>query len=122
MNTGFGTHIFYLDHHQISQAIKYQYFSQPFVYAALVAGRVSFAVSLLQVIGQNEIVRLVLHGLILGQVLINAIFAGLQIGECSPPAKYWNRMLPGTCMNYHVIEYGGYVQGGKLVCHFEHLC
>ncbi|MCJ1343544.1 hypothetical protein MMC31_001739 [Peltigera leucophlebia] len=111
VNWGFGKHIYYLSREQVSQAIKYQYMAQPFAYMALVFGRVSFAVSLLMIIATNKLRRWILYGLIIGQLLINIIFICLGLGQCSPPAKYWNPSIPGSCMSPRVIVAAGYVQG-----------
>lgn len=115
VNWGFGKHIYYLSREQVSQAIKYQYMAQPFAYMALVFGRVSFAVSLLMIIATNKLRRWILYGLIIGQLLINIIFICLGLGQCSPPAKYWNPSIPGSCMSPRVIVAAGYVQGCKFV-------
>ncbi len=99
---------------QVSQAIKYQYMVQPFAVLALVFGRVSFAVSLLKIIGiTSRLRRWMLYQLIIGQFVINLIFIGLFLGHCTPVEKYWNPSIPGTCMNIQPIEYAGYVQGCK---------
>lgn len=90
--------------------------AQPFAYMALVFGRVSFAVSLLMIMATSKLRRWILYGLIMGQFLINTIFIFLGLGQCSPPAKYWNLNIPGSCMSPRVIEAAGYVQGGKLDC------
>lgn len=111
---GFGKHVYHLSRQQISQAIKYQYMAQPFAYMALVFGRVSFAVSLLMIMATNKLRRWILYGLIIGQFLINIIFVFLGLGQCSPPAKYWNPNMPGSCMSPKVIVAAGYVQGCKL--------
>lgn len=114
VNWGFGKHVYYLSREQVLQAIKYQYMAQPFAYMALVFGRVSFAVSLLMIMATNKLRRWILYGLIIGQFLINIIFVFLGLGQCSPPAKYWNRKMPGSCMSPKVIVAAGYVQGCKL--------
>lgn len=115
VNWGFGKHVYYLSREQISQAMKYQYMAQPFAYMALVFGRVSFAVSLLMIMATNQLRRWILYGLIIGQFLINIIFVCLGLGQCSPPAKYWNPNIPGSCMSPSVIVAAGYVQGCKSV-------
>lgn len=115
VNWGFGKHVYYLSREQISQAMKYQYMAQPFAYMALVFGRVSFAVSLLMIMATNKLRRWILYGLIIGQFLINIIFICLGLGQCSPPAKYWNPNMPGSCMSPRVIVAAGYVQGCKSV-------
>lgn len=90
VNTGFGKHVAALRPDQLLRAMKYQYIIQPFVYLALVFGRVSFAVSLIVLIGINKLRRWLLIALIVGQFVLNLILIGLQLGQCNPPEKYWN--------------------------------
>ena len=80
---------------------------------ALVLGRVSFAVSLITIIGISRLRRSILYTLIGGQFIINIIDIGLQIGECDPVAAYWNvTLLPiATCLNPYVLACVGYTQG-----------
>ena len=111
---GFGKHIFSLSPEQISQAVKYGYIAQFFAELALVFGRVSFAVSLLILIGNTKTRRWILYGLIIGQVVTNFIMICIELGQCNPVAKYWNRSMPGSCLNPLVLVYYGYVQGGKM--------
>ena len=94
--------------------MKYQYIIQPFAYLALVFGRVSFAVSLIILIGINSTRRWLLGVLIIGQFVLNLTWIGLQLGQCNPPEKYWNRMQPGTCMDPRIQADAGYVSSGVL--------
>ena len=94
---------------QILKAMKYQYIIQPFAYLALVFGRVSFAVSLIVIIGINKQRRWLLYALIVSQFVVNITWIGIQLGQCNPPQKYWNRSLPGTCMDPKVQGNAGYV-------------
>lgn len=109
VNAGFGKHIEALRPDQILRAVKYQYIIQPFAYLALVFGRVSFAVSLIVLIGINKWRRWLLKALIIGQFVLNLIWVGLWLGQCSPPNKYWNRQLPGKCMDPRIEIDAGYV-------------
>jgi hypothetical protein len=110
---GFGRHVYYLTPHQIMESVRYSYYVQPFAFLALVFGRVSFAISLIILIGIKPWRRWLLFFIIAGQFVINWIFIGILLGACSPAAKYWNRRLPGKCLDHRVIEYTGYVQGGE---------
>ena len=94
-------------------ALKYQYIAQPFASLALVFGRVSFAVSLITIIGINRFRRIVLYTLIVGELTINILAIGLQLGECNPPAAYWDPRLQATatCLSPNVIANIGYLQG-----------
>lgn len=105
----------YLDYHQATQAIKYQYIVEPLAYLALVCGRISFAVSLIKIVGVTKVRRWLLYSLIVGQVVVNLVMAGVQLGQCKPTAKYWDRAIQGKCMDPRVMEYTGYVQSGRLV-------
>lgn len=119
VNLGYGAHMAYLSHQQASEAIRYQYIIEPLSYLALVLGRVSFAVSLIQLIGVTKLRRWMFYGLIIGQVVINLIMIGIQLGQCNPPAKYWNPTVKGKCMSPRVIEYTGYVQGCECAFWFK---
>lgn len=94
---------------QLMKAIKYQYIIQPFAYLGLVFGRVSFAVSLIVIIGVTKPRRYLLYALIIGQFVLNLTWVGIQLGQCDPPQKYWNRALPGTCLDPRVQIDAGYV-------------
>ena len=94
-------------------ALKYQYIAQPFASLALVLGRVSFAVSLITIIGINRFRRMILYTLITGELSINILTIGLLLGECNPPAAYWDPALQATatCLSSQVIADIGYLQG-----------
>lgn len=108
---GFGRHIYYLTEEEATQSIRWSFIVAPFAYFFLVFGRVSFAVSLIILIGTNKWRRWFLYLLILGQFVVNLVMAGVGIGNCNPVHKAWDRDTPGTCLDPRIRRYTGYTQG-----------
>ena len=115
VKSGFGKHITALRPDQIVKAVKYAYIATPFAYLALVLGRVSFAVSLILLIGTTKFRLCLLNALIIGQFVLNITWIGIILGECRPVQKYWNRTLPGRCLDPKVPFSAGYLSSCTLV-------
>ncbi len=109
---GFGRHIYYLTPEQLAHAIKWSYITAPFAFMSLVFGRVSFAVSLIVIIGTKKWRRWLLWFVIVSQFIVNLILIGVGFGVCTPAHKYWDRKTPGTCLNPSIHRNLGYAQGG----------
>jgi hypothetical protein len=107
-----GRHIYYLSPEQIKQAVKFGYIIAPFAFMSLVFGRVSFAVSLLALIGTKKWRRWLLYFIIVSQFVINMILIGVGLGQCTPVRKQWDRTVPGTCLGYKTQLNVGYAQSG----------
>lgn len=114
VQAGFGQHIQYLSPAQISRSIYLVYITQPLAVWALVFGRVSFAVTLMQVVEANSFRRRFLMALITMQGVVATIYTGLEYGQCNPPRHYWDRSSPGTCIDMHILVNYGCFQAGAL--------
>ena len=90
VRVGFGRHIYYLKPEQITQAIKLSYTIGPIGCLTLVFGRVSFALSLIALMGVEEWRRWLLYFVVLSQFLVNIILIGVSLGACKPVRKYWD--------------------------------
>ena len=111
---GTGRHIYYLTPEQIRQAIKYSYIIGPFGLLTLTFGRISFALSLIVLIGIEPWRRWLLYFVIASQAIIHGILIGMAIFACSPIHKYWDRDTPGTCINRSILRNVGFLQAGIL--------
>lgn len=112
MNWGIGQHLYYLSAEQVIQSLKLSYIIQPIAIVALVFGRVSFAVSLLGSLGVKKWPRWLLHFVIVSQFVATVILIGIGFFACNPVRRYWDRRIPGTCLDRRVHRYAAYVQGG----------
>jgi hypothetical protein len=114
VRSGFGRHIYYLTPEQITHAIQMSYIIGPFGCMTLVFGRVSFAVSLIVLMGIETWRRWLLYFVIVSQFVVNFILIGASIGACAPVRKYWDRSTPGTCLGPNIQRNLGYAQGGMI--------
>lgn len=136
VESGTGRHIYYLTPEQIMQTTKITWIISPFAFLAVIFGRVSFAVSLLVLVGTKKWRRGLLYFIIATQFLTTLVLLGIIMFGCNPVRKYWDRRIPGTCLSGPWRRVPGYVQGGKnnttIGCRpqtstymntsFEHLC
>lgn len=113
VESGYGRHIYYLTPNQIKQTIKMVWVLSPFAFLALFFGRVSFAVSLIILMGSNSWRRWLLWFIIVTQFLCMVVVAGLIMFGCNPVNKFWDRQLPGKCLGGWWLRGPGYVHGGK---------
>lgn len=109
---GAGRHIYYLTPEQIRQGIKYSYIIEPFGLLTLTFGRISFALSLIVLLGVEPWRRWLLYFVIASQAIIHAILLFVLIFACNPIHKYWDREVPGTCLNRSMLRSLGFVQAG----------
>lgn len=112
VNWGFGQHMYYLSVEQKIQSTKLSYILAPFAIFSLVFGRVSFAVSLLVLLGVKKWRRWLLHFVIVSQFVATTVLVGIGFFVCLPVRKYWDRRVPGKCLDHRVHRYASYVQGG----------
>ena len=113
VNAGYGRHVYHLRPEQIKQASKIAWIINPFGFLAGVFGRVSFAVSLLILMGANSWRRWLLYFIIVTQFITSLLVVGILMFGCSPVRKYWDREVPGTCLLGLWRRVPGFVQGGK---------
>ena len=76
-------------------------------------GRISFALMLLNVLGNKPRRRFWFYGIIASQFIVNSVTFILILVQCKPIEKLWNKdpHIEGTCWSLKVQEYTGYFQG-----------
>jgi hypothetical protein len=113
VQAGWGRHIFYLTPEHLMRAAKISYIINPIAFMATVFGRVSFAVSLIILMGTERWRRYLLWFIIVTQFATTLLLVCLLMFGCRPISKYWNRAGPGHCVGGFWIRGPGYIQGGK---------
>jgi hypothetical protein len=113
VHAGYGRHIYYLTKEQLMQASKISYIINPIAFLGTVFGRVSFAVSLIMLMGIEKWRRWLLYFIIVTQFASTLVVIGLLMFGCHLISKYWNRSIPGSCIGGLWRRAPGYVQGGK---------
>ena len=82
-NSGLGRQIYFLSPVQISEALKWLLMSEPIGALCGMLGRISFAITLLRLLGpQDRVKRYILYGLIVIQFVGNGIFTIITYGRC----------------------------------------
>ena len=85
----------------------------PFAMLGVVFGRVSFAVSLLILMGSELWRKLILWFIIITQFATSLVNIGVIMFGCDPVRKFWDRQIPGTCLSPKVGRYSSYTHAGK---------
>lgn len=92
-------------------AIKWDYLAQPTAIMAPAIGRISFALLLLNIIGNAKSRRWFLYGIMVTQFIVNSLTFIFILVQCKPIQLLWDKSLAGSCWDLRVQEYFGYFQG-----------
>ncbi|KAI9711815.1 MAG: hypothetical protein M1820_001960 [Bogoriella megaspora] len=89
---GLGKHVWNLDLQHRIRALKYSYVSQPVQILAVTAGRISFSITLIGLIGPHDQgKKYFIWFLVLGQIIINFSTVIIILAQCgSHPDALWN--------------------------------
>ncbi|KAI9681940.1 MAG: hypothetical protein M1822_007018 [Bathelium mastoideum] len=118
-NYGLGRQIYFLNPQNRTQAIKWLLISQPLGVLVGMFGRISFAVTLLRLVGRlDRWKKMILHGIIIEQVLINATFIILEFAQCGSQVNaIWDMSLATKvhCLSRNVQNDFGFFQSSASV-------
>ena len=109
---GIGRHAHSLSEHQLMQATKFEFLSQPWGILCGALGRISFTLFLLNFIGASRAKKYLIWSLITLQIIINLATTIQVLVQCEKVPMLWDRSLGQRCMDPKVQEYVGYFQGG----------
>ena len=112
---GMGRHKYYLTDHEFHMALKFEWISNPLAQAAVVTGRISFAIFLLRICDTP-----LRRGFLIGMTgLLTLIFVPLiciTLAQCTPVAALWNSDLvlngQATCWNPQIEAIYSVAAGG----------
>jgi len=114
LHYGLGRHIEDVSPENVRTAIKWDYLAQPSSIMAPTFGRISFALTLLSLVGPSRPRRYFLWGIIGTQFLANSLCFIFILVQCKPIQRLWDKRLDGTCWNLKFQQYFGYFDGGEL--------
>ena len=115
---GVGRHQYYLSLtpqslQRLSQAVKWQYISQPVVIISTMFTKVSICFLLIRVFGIKKSWRWGLYSIMTFATVTNISSAAIVLAQCQPVQKLWNPLLRGTCWTPHTEVAIGDYNGGK---------
>ena len=91
-------HLFYLSPQQQSQAVKYNWISQPWGIFGFATAKISVALLILRIMGPNSVWRKwILYGCMASVFIINAIGSILTFVQCNPPRALWTPNIHSHC-------------------------
>lgn len=115
VHNGYGRHVYYLTPDQLTAIRKLQFGNMLAGSIALCTARISFAVSLLWLMGTNTTRRMFLWFIIVQHVAIIAVSTLMTMFYCQPVKKFWYPKIPGKCMDPLPRKNVGYALHGKLI-------
>jgi hypothetical protein len=108
-----GRHALTLDHHSISEAMKWSWASNAPASFGFYLSKLSVAFFLLRLVPHRKTAGFIY--VVIGALTIAQIYLTITLtGSCAPLRRVWNWHVPGTCWPQHVIIAGPYVFNGKL--------
>lgn len=99
VKAGYGRHVYYLTIDQYYRQTKWGYISLPFDVTSSFAGRASFAVSLLMIMGTTFARKAILWSVIVLQFSTCVLFICIRLFACKPISRAWDRRVPGKCID-----------------------
>ncbi|KAL9134414.1 MAG: hypothetical protein Q9175_004396, partial [Cornicularia normoerica] len=110
---GYGQHVYYLSHHQLTEALKWKWLATPPLAFSLAASKISICLLLLRVLKQTQakLNRYFLYAVIAILTIIAVPSVGYCLGQCRPVSKLWNPSAPGHCNDPRIYVTLGYANG-----------
>ena len=111
---GLGQHFNALSPENQVNAMKYDFYLQPFSIMSPAVGRISYALLLMQIVPQYQKRRRWLLATIVAlQLVVNILCFVFIVAQCNPTAAFYDPSVPGTCWSKLFQQYYGYFQGCK---------
>lgn len=96
---GLGLEVDDIPPQNVLQFQKVQYVGGPLYAIGVLGFKLSLLLTYLRFAGFQRKYRIILWTVIVAATLNSVIFAFVFAFTCTPPAKTWNRELPGSCLN-----------------------
>lgn len=109
---GLGAHIHVLSQEEIIETIKWSWVNLALAILAIALGKLAIVAFLQGIHGPEDCRRVILlWGVAISNLIINAITIGMFYTQCTPRAKLWNAELPGRCDGRLRNQRAAYFQG-----------